>query len=813
MHLLGIALLAQLAAPAHQTLPVLEFPEAGIDDSASYRGYRTRFLRDAANNTVQIYLDRRDGRVVNLWADAEDESIGFTARTARGTPASVRWSSEGARVGTTGRSRFVEYDLVADDRRLAIGWFLLGSMRVERDLQYSGKHLTPFSGPRFSLSELDRLVTALGQLPAADARAQLKVLNAASLTVLRGRLRPVIVLTRGATTATTRVTQLTLDGRDTISLEIRTDRRVVASARAGDSLTLRATSGGSVPFTVRIATTGKALTPLAREEIFNASFLQFLADARQGANTGRAATSAASLRARRLERQVRGVELLASREKLMAGLPTYATYFGRDMMMTALMMRSIWRDEMSEFAIASVLRKLGPAGDVSHEEALGGQAVREGASEYAALVGQSNDARAAGRIASADSLLARARTVLRDLRVTRENYHMIDDEFQFAVLTARWLADPDVLPAHKRAFLLDSADSGEPRLGRLIRELGLVTRMTSAYAANPTPMNLVSFARRDSTWGSASWRDSGAGYAGGRYAMDINAIWAPQALASVARILSELRVLGFSVDSLAARVPDLAPSTPLGRYARDARALDAAVATWQGASRHFVVRLAPADVQSRVMARLAAMPAEEREYWTSVVSRTSGDRDSLTFLAIALDSAGRPIAVANTDPATGLFLGSATGTSVSGDSAAVLRDVRLFVRHYPVGLLIEQVGPVVANDAYAPPRVWDAFVRDPYHGPRVVWGREINLFLLGAANRIATASAERGAPDAYTAELRAAIDRVQAAVQASGFHSELWSYDVTAGRVVPARYGTGADVQLWSTTDLAVQFALSRLPR
>jgi hypothetical protein len=29
--------------------------------------------------------------------------------------------------------------------------------------------------------------------------------------------------------------------------------------------------------------------------------------------------------------------------------------------------------------------------------------------------------------------------------------------------------------------------------------------------------------------------------------------------------------------------------------------------------------------------------------------------------------------------------------------------------------------------------------------------------------------------------------------------------------MVPVRYGTGSDVQLWSTTDLAVAFALSRL--
>ena len=77
-----------------------------------------------------------------------------------------------------------------------------------------------------------------------------------------------------------------------------------------------------------------------------------------GGERSRDSTSAA---ARRLEREVRSVELLSSEEKLMAGLPNFATYFGRDMMMTALMMRPIWRPAMSEHVIASVLRKLSPA--------------------------------------------------------------------------------------------------------------------------------------------------------------------------------------------------------------------------------------------------------------------------------------------------------------------------------------------------------------------------------------------------------------------------------------------------------------------
>jgi hypothetical protein len=582
---------------------------------------------------------------------------------------------------------------------------------------------------------------------------------------------------------------------------------------------------------VRVTTTGRALTPLAREEIFTPEFLAFLAAAQPAAGTpSGGAPDSAAVRARWLERQVRGVELLVSHEKLMAGLPTYATYFGRDMLVSALMMRDIWRDQMLEFAIGAALRRLSPTGQVSHEEALGGQAVREAAAEYAALVDAHLRA-AAGGDAGADTLLARAAAVLRDHRRTRENYHMIDDELQFAVLTARWIADPDVPAARKRAFLRDSSDGGGTRLTRLLRELALVSQMTAAYAGDQTATNLISFAPREpdrdaapgapARWASTSWRDSGAGYANGRYAMDVNAIWAPHALEAVGRILAELRALGYSPDSLAARVPELAATAPLGRYARDSLALRAAADAWWGAERHFLVRLPAEEVRSRVAARLAALPAAERAHWTGVLAATGADRDSLTFLALALDADGRPIGVANTDPATRLFLGdrpARPGAPDAGAMAGVLRDVRLVVRPYPVGLFIDRVGPVVANDAYAPPTVWAAFERDRYHGPRVAWGREVNLFLLGAAGRAAAAGATPGggapadpARAAYVRELRDAAARVVAAVEASGFQSELWSYDFVNGRPTPVRYGSGADVQLWSTTDLAVQFALARL--
>ena len=803
--LLALAIFAQLAAsplaaPAHGVAPVLAFPEPGMDDSAAYQGYQTRFYRDAAGNTVQIYLDR-EGRVVSLWADAEDESLGFTVRGDRGAPAALRWGSDSAIVAARGRRRSLEYALAVDDARIEIGLFLLGSMRVERDFQYAGRQRAALDSTPFRVAETRDLLLAVQRLPAGERRRHLALLGARDVATLRARLQPAVSTTIAGTMWRTRIVQPSLDGRDTLVLELIADPRRVAASRTGDVVSLRALAGHTVPFTVRITTTGRALTPLAREEIFTPEFLAFLADAKRASGDG------AEMRARWLERQTRGVELLVSREKLMAGLPNYATYFGRDMLVTALMMRPVWRDQMSEFAIAAALRKLGPAGDVSHEEALGGQAVREGARDYAMLVDGALGARRAGSAAVADSLLAAARGVLRDLRRTRENYHMIDDELQLAVLAGRWLGDSTVSAARKRAFLLDTAGGGEARVARLLRELALVSRMTGPYAREPIVANLISFTRRDSThWSSASWRDSGAGYANGRWAMDVNAIWAPHAREALATVLESLPRLGISPDSIARAHADVMAGSPLEGWSRDSLALRRAIDAWWGAERHFVIALDPVAVRERVAARLAAMPPAERDYWSALVARSGADRDSLSFLALALDADGRPIGVANSDVATRLFLGDGRRGALRGDAAArERRDVALFTRAYPVGLLIAGVGPVVANDAYANPGVWRDFDRDSYHGPRVVWGREVNLFLLGVANRTATGAGGDGAM------LRAAFDQVLGAVDASGFHSELWSYEIRDGRVVPARYGIASDVQLWSTTDLAVQFERARM--
>ncbi len=806
--------------------PVLAFPEAGLDDPAAYQGYQTRFYRDSKENAVQIYLDPRGGRVVLLWADAANESVGFTARDALGRPARLTWSGVTAAVADSGSIRTIEYRLTTKAPRIQIGWFVLGSMRVERDFQYARRHLQPFAAPPFYVTEESLLVANVARLPSEERDRHLALLGADSLAELRSRLQPVITPRSGDTTWALRIERRSLDGRNHMALELRGDTAATSMVVVGRAVAIRARAGAGVQLTLRVETDGTPLTPLDRDKIFNDAFREFMAAAHAAHDTAMLSTesslqgpdSAVVARYRRLEREVRSVELLSSEEKLMAGLPNFATYFGRDMLMTALMMRPIWSTSMSEHVIASVLRKLGPAGEVSHEEALGGQAIRENAAEYNGLLADYFQSVRLGRRDSADTNLALAGNLLRRLQATRENYHMLDDEFQLPVLEARYLTDTQVSVARRRAFLHGS-EGESSRLRLMLREMALVATETRPYVDDSQPMNLVSFVRRDSShWRSASWRDSDAGYANGRFAMDINAIWAPRALESIAAILATLPTLGFPSSALDSIAPEVR-GTPLMEYARDSAALRRAIDIWRGARRHFLVTVSPQEIAQRTRAKLAWLPAAERSYWQKVMTTQGAARDPLEFLALSLDASGRPIPVVNTDPSTDLFLARYTpGLNGGMKPEAVLQDVSAFMRAYPAGLLVEGLGPVVANDTYAPLRVWNRFRSDTYHSPRVVWGREVNLLFLGLANQIAGAFDPAGqlrdpGLAQYVRTLDGALRRSVDAVNASGLeHNELWSYRIERGRLLPTRYGAGSDVQLWSTTDLAVRFVLSRLP-
>jgi len=710
--LLAIVLALQ-TAPAREAPPVLQFPTAGLDDPAAYEGYSARVYRDARGNSVEIYIEGKTGRVVHLWADALNESIGFTVRDAGGQEATtaVGFDSGGATLGATGGRRWLRYPLtVQGGRSIRLGHFLLGSMRIERDFGYANRVRDPIDAPTFVVPEMTQFAERIGP-PYAE------------------RLAPSVRLTSTPRDWTMRASQPSLDSKNHLWLTLRGDARTTRATLAGGVLTIRPLGTRPVTFSVEIATDGPALDPLNRKQIFSTAFRRF----------------ADSAKSPRIEREIRGFELLSSKQKLMAGLPTYATYFGRDMLMTALLMEPVWSDTMPEFVMGAALAKLAPDGEVSHEEALGGQAIRENAAEF---------------VKTGDS------TLLRNLQATRENYWMVDDDFQLPVVAGHYFANGNVPNARKRAFAR--------RWGAALRKnLAYGAQRASAYARNPVATNLVSFKRDDDGWcHPGSWRDSRVGYAGGCFAFDVNVVWVPAALRAIGAIDGALRAMG---------EPGIDAATEIAHAAE----------AWRGTGRHFMVALAPAEVESRVRAKLASLPAAERAHWDSALAHSSFPADTLRFPAVSLDSAGAPIPVMSTDPGMWLLL----------ERQPAQRETELlrpFLLPYPVGLFIDGVGLAVANDAYASPRVWEMFERDLYHSPRVVWGREVNVLLAALASR----------------NRPGAIDSVRSAVARSGLqYAELWSYKFEGSALRPVRYGSSSDVQLWTLTDLAVQYLLnSRRP-
>ena len=296
------------------------------------------------------------------------------------------------------------------------------------------------------LSELVDLTSNLARLDSAERARHLTLLNTPTLAALRRRLSPVISTSRGRV----RVERASLDGKHHLTLVLEAPDPGTQLLVAGQTVRVRPRARGPVRLRLRISTDAPALAPLPRDSIFNAAFLSY---ADSVARLG-------GVEARRLERRMRGVELLTSREKLTAGLPNFATYFGRDMLVTALLMEPIWAPGMLEHVLGSALAKLSPDGAVSHEEALGGQAIRESAAEYSQAIAAALTPGASP--GSRDSALAQARAILSTLDATRENYRMVDDDFQLPVVAARYLANPAVPDESKRAFLLAQVRAGEP---------------------------------------------------------------------------------------------------------------------------------------------------------------------------------------------------------------------------------------------------------------------------------------------------------------------------------------------------------------
>src|SRR2546430_3075421 len=260
MSLLAFLLVAQTATQ-DTVRPYLAFPEPGLDDPAAYEGYATRVYQDASHNAFQVYLKGNTGRVVNLWADAANESVGFTVRDSSGRPAELAWGSSGGVVTGSAHTRSVFYALELPST-VSVGLFLLGSMRVERDFQYAGRDSLSRGTPAFPQSELAELIDHIAKLKAPERARHLALLGVKTIDALSARLSPRVTAKLADTVWVVRVEQESFDGKNHLWLSPEGDAPETVPTLSRSTVTVRRPAGGPVRLTVRVTTDAPALVPL-----------------------------------------------------------------------------------------------------------------------------------------------------------------------------------------------------------------------------------------------------------------------------------------------------------------------------------------------------------------------------------------------------------------------------------------------------------------------------------------------------------------------------------------------------------------------
>jgi hypothetical protein len=447
-------------------------------------------------------------------------------------------------------------------------------------------------------------------------------------------------------------------------------------------------------------------------------------------------------------RAANALGFLGYREKFLAGSWRFNTYFGRDTLISVLLLAPVLEPLAVESAISSVLDRLAPNGEVAHEEDIGEFAVLRNARE--------------GR--------GRIDTPVHD-------YGMVDDDFLLAPLVARWMLDDSRGAARASNYLRQRSPSGETRGAALARNFRWVVDEAAAFAADPRAGHLIAIKPGRNT---GNWRDSEQGLAGGRYPYDVNAAMVPAALQAVARLNDAGLLEDFLDEGARLRLSEAAA------FAR----------VWTDhAPALFNADLSASRARTGISEYAKAAGVDARQ-----ALRAQG-RQSLRFHALSLDAQGKPVPVLHSDEGFRLLLTEPSPEELRRCLDAILRP-------FPAGL-ITGAGLLVANPAQAGVDIQREFSRFAYHGT-VVWSWQQALLVAGLGQQLERADlpAESHAQlQLARRQIWELIDRTRELRT-----SELWSWGFHDGQYRVEPFGRpGADVdesnaaQLWSTVFLGLK--------
>ncbi|KAI0410252.1 carbohydrate-binding module family 52 protein [Xylaria grammica] len=334
--------------------------------------------------------------------------------------------------------------------------------------------------------------------------------------------------------------------------------------------------------------------------------------------------------------------------KIVAGGWRFLTYFGRDSLISLLLLQPVLSEggggAMEAILSAAIERINAADGSVCHEEVIG---------DYATYLNEQEGI--PGTNAQCD-------------------YRMVDTDFFLPIAMNEYFVKSNTGRDRRDAFLARNASVIQLNRGLSYSDLALTTlekimRTTAAFEQSPAVANLV---RLKDGQSSGQWRDRNTGLGGGRVPYDVNTALVPAALQAIASLSAE----------------GLFPT-----HAQWPRAASKRAKFWEeNALPFFEVNILAEDAQNLVNRYVAESNFPGNVNTTELTS-------PVRFYGVALKANGHPIVrVMNTDDCFRLYLLNPTNQTQL--STFLSQTANNILRPFPLGLSTP-VGLLVANPAYA----------------------------------------------------------------------------------------------------------------
>lgn len=448
--------------------------------------------------------------------------------------------------------------------------------------------------------------------------------------------------------------------------------------------------------------------------------------------------------------QTTSLGFLSYTEKLLAGAWRFLTYFGRDSMISALLLEPVFSQgngSAMEAVLGAVLERINRTdGSVCHEETIG---------DYATFLNYQNNITSTAASCT---------------------YPMIDTDYYLPILMNRYFTQSSIGPSRFQPFLARQAGSIEIDVlnegltyGNLaLRNAEKIMTLAASFAQSggQTTANLLHL-KSDQIVGE--WRDSTYGIGGGRIPFDVNTGLAPAALRSIA--------------SLSRFDSSIYPGhedwgTLADKYAQ----------VWEDNTLSFFEKsISSSEATSRLDTFVKSATFYDGPTHASTISNTS----NTTFYSISLNGYDdlASVDVLHTDTCFRLFLLNSTNQAqltsfLSNVASSILRP-------FPAGLSTP-VGLVVANPALGAEAVLTRnFTNAAYHGT-VVWSWPLAMMAKGLELQLARCSASGDGPNfckdttGVYRDVKDAYNMLWDTIEAneSQLSSEVWSWVYQDGKFV-----------------------------